>query len=67
MKNHKMQLTLTVRNANYDLSLILRELTPNIKLRPKHSIHKYHEDIINYLMFIDPYAFMPSSLADLAN
>ena len=58
MKNHKLQLTLIAHNANYDMSLILRELTIpglKIKLRPKHSIHKYHEVVINDLRFIDSY------------
>ena len=70
MRNHKLQLTLIAHNCNYDLSLFLHELTLpglNIKLRPKHSVHKYHEVIINDLRFIDSYAFMPGSLANLAN
>ncbi|XP_050710309.1 uncharacterized protein LOC126995061 isoform X1 [Eriocheir sinensis] len=70
MKNHKLQLTLIAHNANYDMSLILRELTiPDlkIKLRPKRSVHRYHEVIINDLRFIDSYAFMSGSLAALAN
>ena len=70
MKNHKLQLTLIAHNANYDMSLILHELTlPDLKIKllPKHSVHKFHEVIINDLRFIDSHAFMPGSLAELAN
>ena len=67
-KNIKDRLVCIAHNHSYDLQLILKEATQNVKISvlTKQAM-KYHTVSINSLKFIDSFAFYNTSLSKIAD